>query len=94
MCNSRPRRNSDSKSSVCLIFECLGSCLSAVAAADEEKKAREAHNRHDHRDEQYHYNNAASYHHNSGNHYAELKDRENAHEAGHEARRESGCSIM
>jgi hypothetical protein len=94
MSSPRPRKDSDSKSSACLIFECLGGCLSAVAAADEETKAKEAHNRHDHRDEQRHYNNAARYHHNSGNHYAELRADANAHEAGHEARRESGCSIM
>jgi hypothetical protein len=93
MSKTRPRSNSDEGS--CLaILKCLGACASAVAAADEEKKAREAHNRHDHRDEQYHYKQAAKYNHGAGNHYAELRDRENAHEAGHEARNEGGCNIM
>ncbi len=99
---SSPRSKSSNSGGSCLaILECLGACCSLLSmcantdkAQKQESAAREAHNRGDHRDEEYHYNRAADYRHLAGDHAQEKRDNDRAHSAHHGHSSPRGCVMM
>lgn len=72
------------------IFGMLGVNVAEVVAANEEARAAQAHMFNNPQAEAYHLQQAAQLHHAGGNHYAEMRDQQEAQVV----RYGNGCSIM